>query len=182
VLVDPTPGTAGTALKVRTVILDLSTGAVTTEFVQEKGVLEFALQKRNASNQLLWFAKDGSETTDGTQTGIPVLLAATATTPNAQQVYMDSAFNKVLTNTGHVSYVTDFLNGQNLWIDSGGFKTTTSTANTSLIEINSTTLADFQRVLSGLKPGDPIVLNVTRLQRDAKGDHLLPLIVQFTYQ
>lgn len=46
-------------------------------------------------------------------------------------------------------------------------------------------LADFQRVLSGLKPGDPIVLNLTRmqLQRDAKGDRLLlPLIVQFTYQ
>lgn len=48
--------------------------------------------------------------------------------------------------------------------------------------VTVTTLADFQRVLSGLKPGDPIVLNVTRLQRDAKGDHLLPLIVQFTYQ
>jgi len=47
------------------------------------------------------------------------------------------------------------------------------------------TLADFQRVLSGLKPGDPIVLNVTRvqLQRDAKSERLLlPLIVQFTYQ
>jgi serine protease Do len=43
-------------------------------------------------------------------------------------------------------------------------------------------LADFQRVLNGLKAGDPIVLNVTRLQRDPKGDRLLPLIVQFTYQ
>lgn len=51
------------------------------------------------------------------------------------------------------------------------------------VPVNS--LADFQRVLSGLKPGDPIVLNLTRmqLQRDAKGDRLLlPLIVQFTYQ
>src|SRR5690349_2891106 len=48
--------------------------------------------------------------------------------------------------------------------------------------VTVTTLADFQRLLNGLKPGDPIVLNVTRLQRDAKGDHLLPLIVQFTYQ
>jgi serine protease Do len=45
-----------------------------------------------------------------------------------------------------------------------------------------TSLADFQRVLSGLKAGDPIVLNVTRVQRDAKGDRQLPLIVQFTYQ
>jgi len=43
-------------------------------------------------------------------------------------------------------------------------------------------LADFQRVLSILKSGDPIVMNVTRVQRDTKGDHLIPLIVQFTYQ
>lgn len=43
-----------------------------------------------------------------------------------------------------------------------------------------TSLADFQRVLNGLKPGDPIVLNVTR--RDARGDRLVPMIVQFTYQ
>jgi serine protease Do len=47
-----------------------------------------------------------------------------------------------------------------------------------------TSLADFQRVLSGLKAGDPIVLNVTRIQRDARGDRQIqiPLIVQFTYQ
>jgi len=43
-------------------------------------------------------------------------------------------------------------------------------------------LADFQRVLSGLKAGDPIVLNVIRVQRDIKGDRQIPLIVQFTYQ
>jgi serine protease Do len=48
--------------------------------------------------------------------------------------------------------------------------------------VTVTTLADFQRVLSGLKPGDPIVLNVTRVQLDEKGDRQLPLIVQFTYQ
>ncbi|HJP94845.1 MAG TPA: trypsin-like peptidase domain-containing protein [Pyrinomonadaceae bacterium] len=45
-----------------------------------------------------------------------------------------------------------------------------------------TSLADFQRVLSGLKTGDPIVLNITRIVRDAKGDRPVPLIVQFTYQ
>jgi len=45
-----------------------------------------------------------------------------------------------------------------------------------------TSLADFQRVLNGLKPGDPIVLNITRFARDAKGDRPVPLIVQFTYQ
>src|SRR5215210_4832552 len=45
-----------------------------------------------------------------------------------------------------------------------------------------TSLADFQRVLNELKAGDPIVLNVTRLLRDPKGDRLQPLIIQFTYQ
>lgn len=43
-----------------------------------------------------------------------------------------------------------------------------------------TSLADFQRVLNGLKAGDPIVLHVTR--RDPRSDRLIPLIVQFTYQ
>jgi serine protease Do len=45
-----------------------------------------------------------------------------------------------------------------------------------------TSLADFQRVLNGLGAGDPIVLYLTRVQRDPKGDILRPLIVQFTYQ
>ena len=45
-----------------------------------------------------------------------------------------------------------------------------------------TSLADFQRVLNGLQAGDPIVLNVTRVQRDLKSERLLSLIVQFTYQ
>jgi serine protease Do len=48
------------------------------------------------------------------------------------------------------------------------------------IPVNS--LADFQRVLSNLKSGDPIVMNVTRVAKDLKGDRLVPLIVQFTYQ
>jgi len=37
-------------------------------------------------------------------------------------------------------------------------------------------------VLNTLKVGDPIVLNITRLQPNGKGDRLVPLIVQFTYQ
>jgi serine protease Do len=41
-----------------------------------------------------------------------------------------------------------------------------------------TTLADFQRMLSGLKAGDPIVLQVTRYV----GNRLTTRIVQFTYQ
>ena len=48
------------------------------------------------------------------------------------------------------------------------------------VQVNS--LADFQRVLNTLKVGDPVVMNVTRRQADPKGDRLLPLIVQFTYQ
>jgi serine protease Do len=48
------------------------------------------------------------------------------------------------------------------------------------VPVNS--LADFQRVVSTLKAGDPIVLNITSSQRGSGGDRLLPRIVQFTYQ
>jgi len=51
---------------------------------------------------------------------------------------------------------------------------------TRINRVNVTTLADFQRMLSALKPGDPIVLNVSRYQRD--GDRIVQRIVQFTYQ
>jgi hypothetical protein len=43
-----------------------------------------------------------------------------------------------------------------------------------------TTLADFQRVLGALKPGDPVVLNVSRYDRTQ--DRVVTQIVQFTYQ
>jgi S1-C subfamily serine protease len=51
---------------------------------------------------------------------------------------------------------------------------------TRINRVPVTTLADFQRVLNALKPGDPIVLNVSRYQRDV--DRMLQRIVQFTYQ
>ncbi len=51
---------------------------------------------------------------------------------------------------------------------------------TRINRVPVTTLADFQRVLATLKPGDPIVLNVSRYQRD--GDRIVQRIVQFTYQ
>ncbi len=51
---------------------------------------------------------------------------------------------------------------------------------TRINRIPVTTLGDFQRVLNGLKPGDPIVLNVSRYQRDS--DRVTQRIVQFTYQ
>src|SRR6185312_9760388 len=43
-----------------------------------------------------------------------------------------------------------------------------------------TTLADFQRVLSSLKPGDPVVLSVSRYDR--RQDRVVNQVVQFTYQ
>jgi serine protease Do len=51
---------------------------------------------------------------------------------------------------------------------------------TRINRIPITTLADFQRVLNGLKPGDPIVLQVSRYSRDL--DRIVQRIVQFTYQ
>jgi S1-C subfamily serine protease len=49
---------------------------------------------------------------------------------------------------------------------------------TRINRVPVTTLADFQRVLSGLKSGDPIVLQVSRFNRD----RIQTRIVQFTYQ
>lgn len=53
---------------------------------------------------------------------------------------------------------------------------------TRINRVPVTTLADFQRGLSRLKAGDPIVLNVTSLQRDSSGERLASRVVQFTYQ
>ena len=44
------------------------------------------------------------------------------------------------------------------------------------------TLAEFQRVMNGLKTGDPIVLHVTNIRREARGERKQAAIVQFTYQ
>jgi hypothetical protein len=49
---------------------------------------------------------------------------------------------------------------------------------TRINRVPVTTLADFQRVISGLKAGDPIVLQVSRYVRD----RITTRIVQFTYQ
>jgi len=49
---------------------------------------------------------------------------------------------------------------------------------TRINRVPVTTLADFQRVLSGLKTGDPIVIQVSRFVRD----RVQTRIVQFTYQ
>lgn len=49
---------------------------------------------------------------------------------------------------------------------------------TRINRVPVSTLADFQRVVSGLKPGDPIVLQISRYVRD----RVTTRIVQFTYQ
>ena len=49
---------------------------------------------------------------------------------------------------------------------------------TKINRVPVATLADFQRIVSALKPGDPIVLQVSRFVRD----RVATRIVQFTYQ
>jgi serine protease Do len=44
------------------------------------------------------------------------------------------------------------------------------------------TLADFQRVVESLKPGDAIVLNLSRFDRTSNPNRVVQRIVQFTYQ
>ncbi len=51
---------------------------------------------------------------------------------------------------------------------------------TRINRVPVSSLADFQRVVSGLKPGDAIVLNVARY--DSQQERIVQRIVQFTYQ
>jgi serine protease Do len=51
---------------------------------------------------------------------------------------------------------------------------------TRINRVPVTTLAEFQRVIDSLKPGDPVVLNLSRFDRRA--DRIVQRIVQFTYE
>ena len=51
---------------------------------------------------------------------------------------------------------------------------------TRINRVSVTTLADFERVVNSLKPGDPIVLNLSNYYR--LGNRISQRIVQFTYQ
>lgn len=53
---------------------------------------------------------------------------------------------------------------------------------TRINRVPVTTLAEFQRVLDSLKPGDPVVLNLSRYDRRGERAAILQRIVQFTYQ
>jgi S1-C subfamily serine protease len=51
---------------------------------------------------------------------------------------------------------------------------------TRINRVPVTTLAEFQRVIDSLKPGDAIVLNLSRFDR--RFDRVVQRIVQFTYE
>src|SRR6185369_12169241 len=85
ILRDPDPDHPGTGLFARTVVLDAK-GAIVQKLVQEKGSLQWAIQKKDSGGVLLWFDRNGQETTDAMITGIPVLLPAKSTTTGAKQV------------------------------------------------------------------------------------------------
>ena len=53
---------------------------------------------------------------------------------------------------------------------------------TRINRVPVTTLAEFQRVLDSLKPGDPVVLNLSRYERRMERAGIVQRIVQFTYQ
>jgi serine protease Do len=53
---------------------------------------------------------------------------------------------------------------------------------TRINRVPVTTLAEFQRVLDSLKPGDPVVLNLSRSDRRGERAAIVQRIVQFTYQ
>jgi serine protease Do len=53
---------------------------------------------------------------------------------------------------------------------------------TRVNRIPVTTLTDFQRVIESLKPGDAIVLNLSRFDRSSNPNRIVQRIVQFTYQ
>src|SRR5262249_79043 len=53
---------------------------------------------------------------------------------------------------------------------------------TRINRVPVTTLAEFERVLNSLKPGDPVVLNLSRYDRRGEKAGIVQRIVQFTYQ
>src|SRR4030095_5204707 len=124
-------------------VLDAS-GAVEEDFVQEKGRAEFALQKKDANNNPLWFDASGNETTSNL-TGLPVLLPSDAA--NGLPVYLDGLSRKVLVVTSRRSFVTDFENGELLYVDATGSKTTANTGAPSLLLVNRTRAVPFTRVV-----------------------------------
>jgi serine protease Do len=61
-------------------------------------------------------------------------------------------------------------------------RVTTGEVITRINRVPVATLAEFQRVLDSLKPGDPVVLNLSRYDRRGERPGIVQRIVQFTYQ
>ena len=85
----------GSQLRVYTVVITAA-GTVAEQLVQERGTQQFGLHKRDSSNQPLFFDVDGTETTDASKTGLPVILYVPAGTAGSKVVLVDDQFNEFL--------------------------------------------------------------------------------------
>src|SRR5262249_10218825 len=117
ILQDPDTANSGTALNVRTVIINPD-GSLLQKLVQQRGVAEFGtqavgVQKRDSSNNLLWLDAKGNETTTNT-TGIQAILILQPT------------------DAGYASALPIFL-------DSLGHQTTTATAIPVIVDVSTAT-------------------------------------------
>ncbi|MFC1859388.1 beta strand repeat-containing protein, partial [Thermodesulfobacteriota bacterium] len=97
-------------------------GDIVQDMMQEKGVQEYGIQKTDGSGNKLYYTDVGEETT--TVTAIPIILTKDPTEPGARPVFLDESWNKTFTNTGIVSYITDFENGELLYVNNEGNKVT----------------------------------------------------------
>ncbi len=129
---------------------DLVEDLVQLEGVQERGLQERGVQKTDGLGQALWIGLNGNETTNSSETGIPVIVrvstggqlvflnadglrvfTATAVpsiigvSTGGQLVFVDAAGNRFLTAGAgrRPSFVADFVNGVPLYVDQNGLKT-----------------------------------------------------------
>ena len=87
---------ADSPLQVWTVVLTAA-GAVSERLFQERGKIQTGIQKMSGLLPL-WYDVDGSETTDRTKTGLPVIVYTSAS--GSETVYIDERFNEVFGEFG----------------------------------------------------------------------------------
>ena len=85
-------------LRVYTVVITAQ-GTVAERYMQERGALQFGVQKLSGTTPL-WYDIDGGETTDQTKTGLPVIVYVPLGTTGAQTIYIDETFNEVFGQYG----------------------------------------------------------------------------------
>ncbi|MHC4396737.1 MAG: hypothetical protein ACYS1A_13895 [Planctomycetota bacterium] len=158
-------------LLIRVVVLN-DEGEVIEDRVQEKGVQELGVQMNGVQKTVngvpIFLDENGNETTDDTgtpvivasptgqpvymeqngsmtftDTGIPIIL----TDPDGLPVYLDEMGRKTFTPTERISFVSDFVNGSLLYIDSDGVKVNTPTGTPSLIAVNRNEAIPFKRAV-----------------------------------